>query len=64
MINIFLIRHGKASSGWNFQDPGLDKIGKEQSNNLSKELLNYSLKSFDIFSSPLLRCKETSKPFK
>lgn len=63
MINIFLIRHGKASSGWNFQDPGLDKIGKEQSNNLSKELLNYSLKSFDIFSSPLLRCKETSKPF-
>lgn len=64
MINIFLIRHGKASSGWNSLDPALDDCGKEQSKELAKKLLKYSLDSYDLFSSPLLRCKQTSIPFK
>tara|TARA_B100001093_G_scaffold512399_1_gene582172 strand:+ start:567 stop:1145 length:579 start_codon:yes stop_codon:yes gene_type:complete len=64
MINIFLIRHGKASSGWNSLDPALDNFGKKQSKELAKKLLNYSLESYDLFSSPLLRCKQTSKPFR
>ena len=64
MINIFLIRHGKASSGWNSQDPALDDFGKKQSKELAKKLLNYSSESYDLFSSPLLRCKQTSKPFR
>ena len=41
MINIFLIRHGKASSGWNSLDPALDDFGKKQSKELAKKLLNY-----------------------
>ena len=64
MINIFLIRHGKASSGWNSQDPALDDFGKKQSKELAKKLLNYSSESYYLFSSPLLRCKQTSKPFR
>ena len=63
MINIFLIRHGKASSGWSSLDPGLDSFGEQQSKELIKKLLNYALDSYDIFSSPLLRCKQTSLPF-
>ena len=64
MINIFLIRHGKASSGWNSLDPALDDFGKKQSKELAKKLLNYSSESYDLFTSPLLRCKQTSKPFR
>ena len=64
MINIFLIRHGKASSGWSSLDPALDDFGKKQSKELAKKLLNYSSESYDLFSSPLLRCKQTSKPFR
>ena len=63
MVNIFLIRHGKASSGWNSSDPSLDSEGEMQSIELSKKLLNYSSKDFDIFSSPMVRCKQTSEPF-
>ena len=63
MINIFLIRHGKASSGWSSLDPGLDSFGEQQSKELIKKLLNYALDSYDIFSSPLLRCKQNSLPF-
>ena len=62
MINIFLIRHGKASSGWSSLDPALDSFGEQQSKELIKKLLNYELDSYDIFSSPLLRCKQTSLP--
>ena len=64
MINIFLIRHAKASSGWNSFDPALDDFGEKQSKELAKKLLNYSSESYDLFSSPLLRCKQTSKPFR
>ena len=63
MINIFLIRHGKASSGWSSLDPALDSFGEQQSKELIKKLLNYELDFYDIFSSPLLRCKQTSLPF-
>ena len=63
MINIFLIRHGKASSGWSSLDPALDSFGEQQSKELIKKLLNYALDYYDIFSSPLLRCKQTSLPF-
>ena len=31
MIDIYLIRHGKASSGWDNLNPDLDIIGKKQS---------------------------------
>ena len=63
MVNIFLIRHGKASSGWDSLNPDLNGIGRQQSLEVSKRLYDRSLKSFDVFSSPLLRCKQTAKPF-
>ena len=40
MIDIYLIRHGKASSGWDNLNPDLDIIGKKQSNKIATELLN------------------------
>jgi broad specificity phosphatase PhoE len=62
MVNIFLIRHGKASSGWNSLDPGLDSEGERQSREVSKKLLNYSSKDFDIFSifCPTAVCSSSS----
>ena len=33
MIDIYLIRHGKASSGWDNLNPDLGIIGKKQSKN-------------------------------
>ena len=53
MVNIFLIRHGKASSGWNSLDPSLDNEGERQSREVSKKLLNYSSKDFDIYNKNL-----------
>ena len=63
MINIYLIRHGKASSGWDNSDPHLDLIGKKQSEEITLKLLQIAKEPFDIFSSPLIRCVETAKPF-
>ena len=63
MVSIFLIRHGKASSGWDSLNPDLNSIGRQQSLEVSKRLYERSLRSFDVFSSPLLRCKQTAKPF-
>ena len=63
MASIFLIRHGKASSGWDSLNPGLNSVGRQQALEVSKRLHERSLKPFDVFSSPLLRCKQTAKPF-
>ena len=63
MVNIYLIRHGKASSGWDNSDPHLDLIGKKQSEEITLKLLQIAKEPFDIFSSPLIRCVETAKPF-
>ena len=35
MINLYLIRHGKAKSGWNSFDPGLDDNGEQQSKKIA-----------------------------
>ena len=63
MINIYLIRHGKASAGWDTMDPNLDIKGKKQSKKIAIKLSNLAKEPFDIFSSPLKRCIETAKPF-
>jgi broad specificity phosphatase PhoE len=63
MINIYLIRHGKASAGWNTMDPNLDLKGKEQSDKIALKLSQIAKNPFDIFSSPLIRCIETAEPF-
>ena len=63
MVNIYLIRHGKASSGWDTNNPKLDRIGREQSDKIALKLSKISKEPFDIFSSPLKRCIETAEPF-
>ena len=63
MINIYLIRHGKASAGWDTVDPNLGIKGKKQSEKIAIKLSNLAKEPFDIFSSPLKRCIETAKPF-
>lgn len=63
MVNIYLIRHGKASSGWDTSDPKLDLIGKKQAKKIAKKLSNIAIEPFEIFSSPLIRCIETAEPF-
>ena len=47
MIDIYLIRHGKASSGWDNLNPDLDIIGKKQSNKIATELLNIAKKKLE-----------------
>jgi broad specificity phosphatase PhoE len=63
MINIYLIRHGRASSGWDTSDPYLDLTGKEQSEKIALKLSKIAKEPFDVFSSPLIRCIETAEPF-
>ena len=63
MINIYLIRHGKASSGWDTTDPNLDLTGKKQSDKIALKLSQIAKEPFDVFSSPLIRCIETAEPF-
>ena len=63
MVNIYLIRHGKASSGWDTTDPYLDLTGKEQSDKIAFKLSQIAKEPFEIFSSPLIRCIETAEPF-
>jgi broad specificity phosphatase PhoE len=61
MARIYLVRHGKASHGWNeHPDPGLDDLGREQANKAAKKLL--PLGPLDIVTSPLMRTQETAKP--
>ena len=63
MVNIYLIRHGKASSGWDTIDPNLDLKGKEQADKIAFKLLKIAKEPFDIFSSPLIRCVQTAESF-
>ena len=63
MINIYLIRHGRALSGWDTSDPNLDLTGKEQSEKIALKLSKIAKEPFDVFSSPLIRCIETAEPF-
>jgi broad specificity phosphatase PhoE len=44
MINIFLIRHGKASSGWSSLDPALDSFGEQQSKELIKKVIKLRIR--------------------
>ena len=49
MINIYLIRHGKASSGWDTTNPNLDLTGKEQSDKIALKLSQIAKEPFDVF---------------
>lgn len=64
-IQIALVRHGRASAGWDTAvDPGLDELGRKQAEDAAKKLAQiFAGRQIEIISSPLLRCQQTAKPF-
>lgn len=58
---LYLIRHGRAAAGFHEDlDPGLDELGHSQAQAAAEALAG--LAPMPIVSSPLRRCRETSKP--
>ena len=61
MTTIRLVRHGRASAGWDRDpDPGLDALGEQQAAAVAELLAD--LGPLSIVSSPLRRCQETARP--
>lgn len=61
MTTIHLVRHGRASAGWNVDpDPGLDERGRAQALAVAQALV--PLRRSCVVSSPLIRCQQTAFP--
>lgn len=61
MTRLYLVRHGRASAGWDTDpDPGLDDLGKQQSLDVGARLA--PLGPLHVETSPLRRCQETAAP--
>lgn len=61
MPRLYLVRHGRAAAGWNVDpDPALDELGRRQAVDVADAL--HGVGPLAVFSSPLRRCQETSKP--
>lgn len=64
MIDIWLVRHGEASAGWDVSpDPGLSPLGQTQAQQAAGRLLGLVPDAVQIISSPLLRTQQTAAPF-
>ena len=60
---IYMIRHGKAAAGWDGDaDPGLDDLGRAQSEAVAQKLQEILPDPVPVFTSPLKRCQETAIP--
>lgn len=60
---IYMIRHGRAAAGWDADmDPGLDDLGRSQSEAVAREIERRVGAKLPLISSPLRRCRETSEP--
>lgn len=64
MKEIRLVRHGRASGGWDDDpDPGLDDVGRAQAERLIERLgPSGDAAPPPLVSSPLRRCRETAAP--
>jgi broad specificity phosphatase PhoE len=61
MARIHLVRHGRAAAGWDADpDPDLDDVGRAQAEAVAS-ILPSDVSS--IWSSPLLRCQATARPY-
>jgi len=61
VTRLYLVRHGRASAGWDVDpDPGLDDLGERQARDVAERLA--PMGPLSIVSSPLRRCRETSMP--
>lgn len=65
MATVRLVRHGQASAGWGTDpDPDLDDIGRSQSAAVADALHSQLGEGpIEVWTSPLLRCRSTAKPF-
>jgi broad specificity phosphatase PhoE len=58
---LYLVRHGRASAGWNTDpDPGLDPLGRGQAAAVTARL--GPLGPLCVVTSPMRRCQETAAP--
>jgi broad specificity phosphatase PhoE len=58
---IYLVRHGRASAGWDTHlDPDLDELGRSQAAQVAEQLA--PLGPMELVSSPLQRCLSTALP--
>ena len=64
-LQIALVRHGRASAGWDTAlDPEIDELGKSQANDAAIKLDQIFVgQQIEIISSPLLRCQQTAEAF-
>ena len=63
MTHIYMVRHGRASAGWDTAvDPDLDEIGQHQAERVADELFTLTNNPLTIVSSPLARCRQTAQP--
>ena len=63
MGKIYMVRHGKAAAGWDGDaDPGLDVTGHAQAETVAQDLAARLTLPVAIYTSPLLRCRETAMP--
>ena len=61
MTRLYLVRHGRATGGWDVDpDPGLDELGQQQALAVADRLA--PLGPLEVLSSPMRRCQETSAP--
>ena len=61
MTLIYMVRHGRASAGWDTAvDPDLDEIGQHQAERVVEELKSLANPHpLTIVTSPLARCQQT-----
>ena len=62
-MQLYLIRHGEAEEGKSDSDRALTPAGKKDAEKMSKRLSALPNPPIRIFSSPLLRARETAAPF-
>ncbi|MDO8391257.1 MAG: histidine phosphatase family protein [Actinomycetota bacterium] len=61
MSRVYLVRHGRASAGWDVDpDPALDDLGRSQALAVAAHLR--PLGPLHLVTSPLLRCQQTAFP--
>lgn len=61
MARLHMVRHGRAAAGFGeSHDPSLDALGREQAENVARELGAGA--PLPIFTSPLRRARETAAP--
>jgi len=60
MPRLYLVRHGRASAGWEEDDPGLDDVGLVQAAAVAERLK--PLGPLALVTSPLRRTRETATP--